>query len=635
VRELTTQFRLFRLCSLVSVGALVLSLFASTALAPALFAQPAPSASPRVTKVEPPNWWIGLSPEVMLLLSGENLDGATVSCDTPGVTITKSKVTAAGRYMFIWAAIGNNASVGTAKFHLHSASGETAFDLPLLQRASPDGRYQGFSEDDVMYLIMPDRFADGDPSNNDIGPVKGVFDRSAPRAYHGGDLRGIQNHLGYLSDLGVTTIWLTPIVDNADDTGRDYHGYGAVVEYAVEEHLGTLADLQSLTAAAHKNGLKLILDFVPNHIGPTHPWAALPPEPDWFNGTREHHTASTGDFQYVTDPHAPEKFWHDVEDGWFGNILPDMNQNNPDVARYFIQNALWWAEQTGIDGYRLDTFPYVSRAFWSEWHRALKQAYPQMTTVGEVLNRDPSVVSFFAGGRAQFDGIDSRVSSLFDYPMYFATREGLLAAGNPKRVVDTLASDQLYPSPDRLVTIVGNHDMPRLAGIPGITPGQIRLAFSIVLTLRGIPQLYYGDEIGIQGGDDPDNRRDFPGGFPGDARNAFLASGRTTDEQALYSYVQALLKLRRDHVALREGALWQLHWDDSTYSFARVARNERLVVVLNAGPSAKTLRFSLAETPVADASRVTRIFGDPDAAIQGGEFIVSLKPHDFAVYSIQ
>jgi glycosidase len=219
--------------------------------------------------------------------------------------------------------------------------------------------------------------------------------------------------------------------------------------------------------------------------------------------------------------------------------------------------------------------------------------------------------------------------------MYFATREGLLAAGNPKRVVDTLASDQLYPSPDRLVTIVGNHDMPRLAGIPGITPGQIRLAFSIVLTLRGIPQLYYGDEIGIQGGDDPDNRRDFPGGFPGDARNAFLASGRTTDEQALYSYVQALLKLRRDHVALREGALWHLHWDDSTYSFARVARNERLVVVLNAGPSAKTLRFSLAETPVADASRVTRIFGDPDAAIQGGEFIVSLKPHDFAVYSIQ
>ncbi len=595
----------------------------------------ATGAAPRITKIEPPNWWTGLTPEVMLLLSGENLDGATVSCDTPGVTITKSKVTAAGRYLFIWAAISRGATVGTAKFHVKAATGATGFDFPLLKRASPDGRYLGFSQDDVIYLIMPDRFADGDPSNDDIGPVKGVFNRSDPRAYHGGDLRGIQNHLDYLTGLGVTTIWLTPIVDNADTTGRDYHGYGAVDEYAVEEHLGTLADLQSLSAAVHKDGLKLVLDFVPNHIGPTHPWAALPPEPDWFHGTREHHTAATGDFQFVTDPHAPEKFWHDVEDGWFANVLPDLNQDNPDVARYFIQNALWWAEQTGIDGYRLDTFPYVSRSFWSQWHQALNQAYPRMTTVGEVLNKDPSVVSFFAGGRAQYDGIDSGVTSLFDYPMYFATREGLLAAGSPKRVVDTLASDHLYPSPDRLVTIVGNHDMPRLAGIPGITPAQIRLAFSIVLTLRGIPQLYYADELGMKGGDDPDNRRDFPGGFPGDPRNAFFASGRTPDEQALFAYVQALLKLRRDHLALREGALWHLHWDDSTYAFARVAENERLVVVLNAGNSEKTVRFSLAETPIAGAAGVTRIFGDPDAAIQSGEFVVSMKPHDFAVYSIQ
>jgi glycosidase len=591
--------------------------------------------APRVTKVEPPNWWAGLTPDLMLLVSGEGFLGATVSCSTPGVRITDSKATAGGHYLFVWMTFEDGGpAAGPEKFLVRAANGgETSFELPIAARSSPQGKYQGFSPNDVMYLIMPDRFADGDVTNDKPATI---VNRADARAYHGGDLRGIEQHLDYLRDLGVTTIWLTPIVDNTDSTGRDYHGYGAVDEYAVEEHLGTMADLQSLVAAAHKDGLKLILDFVPNHVGPEHPWAALPPESEWFHGTREHHTEATGDFQFVTDPHAPEKYWHNVLDGWFANMLPDLNQDNPDVERYYIQNALWWAESTGIDGYRLDTFPYVPRKFWSDWHAALRRVYPQMTTVGEVFNGEPPIVSFFAGGRAQNDGIDSGVTTVFDYPMFFAEREGVVEKGSVKRVVETLAADHLYPHADELVTIVGNHDVPRLAGMAGITPEQVKLVFSLVLTLRGIPQLYYGDEIGMKGGGDPDNRRDFPGGFPGDTANAFMQMGRTPEQQAIFAHVQKLLALRREHGALRNGELWNLFWDDSAYAFARASGDEKLIVVINAGATVHDLRFSLEQTPVERAAHLVRLFGDEDAKINDGhELVVTMKQRDLAIYAVQ
>jgi neopullulanase len=277
----------------------------------------------------------------------------------------------------------------------------------------------------------------------------------------------------------------------------------------------------------------------------------------------------------------------------------------------------------------------VPRKFWSDWHAALRRVYPHMTTVGEVFNGEPPIVSFFAGGRAQNDGIDSGVTSVFDYPMFFAEREGVVQKGSATRVVETLAADHLYPHADELVTIVGNHDVPRLAGMPGITQEQVKLVFSVVLTLRGIPQLYYGDEIGMKGGGDPDNRRDFPGGFPGDKADAFTAAGRTPEQQAIFAYVQALLKLRREHDALRSGSLWHLHWDDSAYAFARVAGDEKLVVVFNAGAKADEMRFSLDETPVAGAARVTRLFGDEDARIDGHELVVTMKARDLAVFAVQ
>jgi glycosidase len=585
--------------------------------------------------MDPPNWWVGFTPNLMVLASGENLEGATVTCDRDGVRLTRSKVTAGGKYLFLWLEIALHVRAGDIAIQIATSSGKTSVNFSLLAREPSQGKFQGFSPEDAIYLIMPDRFADGDPSNDPPAASPGTYDRSKARAYHGGDFRGIRDHLDYLRDLGVTAIWLTPIVDNDNSSAQDYHGYGAVDEYAVEEHFGTQKDLQDLVAAAHAKGIKVIFDFVPNHIGPKHPWVAAPPEPDWFHGTKEHHLIASGDFQFLTDPHAPPKYWRNVVEGWFANVLPDMNQENPDVAEYFIENALWWAEETGIDGYRLDTFPYVSREFWSQWHRTLRQVYPRITTVGEVMNGDPVITSFFAGGRAQNDGIDSGVTAVFDYPFYYALRQGLIENNSPARIVGVLAQDHLYPHPDLLVTFAGNHDVSRLASAKGASLEKIKLAFSIVLTMRGTPELYYGDEIGMTGGDDPDNRRDFPGGFPGDKQNAFTQSGRTAEQQEIFTHVQELLSLRKEHPALRNGELWHISWDESAYAFARTTSEERLLVVFNSGASAKTLHLAFGDTPLQGAQKVTPLLGEHGAELSGDAVDLKLAPNELDIFSVQ
>jgi neopullulanase len=585
--------------------------------------------------MDPPNWWVGFTPNVMILAAGQNLGNATVTCDRDGVRLTHSKVTASGKYLFLRLEIAPDARAGDAAIQIVTPSGKTSVNFSLLAREPSQGRVQGFSPDDVIYLIMPDRFADGDPSNDPPSASPGTYDRSKARAYHGGDFRGIRDHLDYLGDLGVTAIWLTPIVDNDNSSAQDYHGYGAVDEYAVEEHFGSQKDLQELVAAAHAKGIKVIFDFVPNHIGPKHPWVAAPPEPDWFHGTKEHHLIASGDFQFLTDPHAAPKYWRNVVEGWFANVLPDMNQENPDVAEYFIENALWWAEETGIDGYRLDTFPYVSRQFWSEWHRALRQVYPRMTTVGEVMNGDPVITSFFAGDRTQNDGIDSGVTAVFDYPFYYALREGLIENNSPARIVGVLAEDHLYPHPDLLVTFAGNHDVARLASEKGASLDKIKLVFSVVLTMRGTPELYYGDEIGMTGGDDPDNRRDFPGGFPGDKQNAFTQSGRTAEQQEIFSHVQKLLSLRKEHPALRHGQLWHISWDELSYAFARTTSEERLLVVFNSGATTKTLRLAFAGTPLQGAQKLAPLLGKAGVETKNDTADLMLAPNQLEIFSVQ
>jgi glycosidase len=595
----------------------------------------APSAAPTITKVEPPDWWIGLTPRLMLLLWGRHLEGATISCRYPGFAVTREKVTGGGRYLFVWARIRSKALPGNVPCTVRGPSGTTSLRFPLDRRPPANGKFQGLSDSDVIYLIMVDRFADGDLGNDHLPDMPGTFDRSKPRAYHGGDLQGIIEHLNYLHGLGVTTLWLTPIVANAKNSPEDYHGYSAVDEYAVNEHFGSLAGLRQLVADAHRDHLKVLFDYVVNHVGPKNPWVVHPPEPDWFHGTLAHHLVASDNFQNLADPHAPLSLQRNVLDGWFANILPDLNQDNPDVAQYFIQNAIWWAEETGIDGYRLDTFPFVPRSFWAKWHQALHQIFPHFFTVGEVFNADPDITSFFAGGRVRFDGVDSGVTTVFDYPFYFALRSVILRGAPVEEMVDVLAHDRDYARPQLLVPFLGNHDVPRFASAPGSSMQKLKLAFSILLTMRGIPELYYGDEIGMTGGSDPDNRHDFPGGFPGDPQNAFVASGRTPAQEEIFSHVQRLLHLRQNHPALRRGQLWNIGWDEHCYAFARVSRLERLLIVFNAAPGEHTIHLSFGDTPLAGGKTVRLIYGSSALRLRENRADVTLRGEGFGVWSVQ
>lgn len=612
--------------------------------------QKADEAAPAVTKVEPPNWWVGLTPEVMLLLSGHDLEATHVSCNIQTLHVSRTEATAGGSYLFVWLKIGSDTKSGTAVCRITTPRGTTSFELPLAARAPTLGKFQGLSQDDVMYLIMPDRFANGDTTNDEPAEAPGSHDRAKPRAYHGGDLLGIKNHLQYLKDLGVTTLWLTPIVKNG--AAQDYHGYGAVDLYAVDPHLGSLKNYQDLVAAAHQQGMKIFFDAVPNHVGPKHPWVTNPPLPDWFHGTLQHHidsfspvkgtfygkaggqAVSSDPFEALVDSHAPGRMRKNLTEGWFFGVLPDMNTENPLVAQYLQQNSVWWVEISGLDGYRVDTFPYVGRKFWADWHAGLRRIYPRLTTVGEVFHPDPSVTSFFVGGVKRYDGIDSGLSTVFDYPMYFTLRDVLLRNAPAGRIADVLRHDSLYSRPDALVPFFGNHDVPRFASEPGSSVAKQELAFGLTLALRGIPEIYYGDEIGMPGGGDPDNRRDFPGGWPGDASDAFTPSGRTRDQQEIFSYAQSLLRLRRDHAALRTGRLWHLASDEFSYVFARESEEERLVVAFNNSGQPRELRLPLNDTPAQRAAGISLLFGEAQADLAGAEIHVIMPAQSLSIFTL-
>ena len=597
-------------------------------------------------KVEPPNWWLKLTPELMILVSGRHLEATGVSCNLANLVVERTQATAGGDYLFVWLKLEPETKSGTAVCRITTPAGTTSFELPLAARAQTIHKFQGITLDDVMYLIMPDRFADGDPTNDEPAEAPGSHDRSKARAYHGGDLRGIREHLDYLKELGVTTLWLTPIVKNG--ATEDYHGYGAVDLYAVEPHLGNLREYQELTAAAHQQGMKIAFDIVPNHVGPKHAWVSKAPLPDWFHGTAQRHMNSSAPingafyggtenqghdpFEAIVDPHARPRLSRNLTEGWFVNLLPDMNTENPVVAEYLLQNAIWWTESSGLDGFRVDTFPYVSRQFWARWHAGLRKIYPQLTTIGEVFHPDASVTSFFAGGQRRFDGIDTGVSTLFDYPMYFVLRDVLLNGAPAGRIADVLRHDSLYPRPESLVTFFGNHDVARFASAPGSSASKLKLAFGLTLTLRGIPQLYYGDEIGMPGSGDPDNRRDFPGGWGDDAKNAFTEAGRTREQQEIFAYVQTLLRLRREHPALRDGRLWHLLSDEGSYVFLREADEERLLVVFNNSAQTRELSIPVNDTPAQGAARASRLLGESSAEVANKEIHVHTPGRSLTIF---
>jgi glycosidase len=385
--------------------------------------------------------------------------------------------------------------------------------------------------------------------------------------------------------------------------------------------------------AAHAAGIKVIQDQVANHSGPYHAWVADPPTATWFNGTVEEHLANTWQTWTLADPHASPQLQRATLDGWFIDILPDLNQGDPEAAAYVIQNSLWWVGVAGFDGIRQDTLPYVPRRFWRDWMAALKREHPALRVVGELFDGDPALVSFYQGGRAGHDGIDTGIDTLFDFPLFFPLRRAF-AEGKPVReAAMALAHDHLYPRPHELVTFLGLHDVARFMNEPGATPEGLRLAFTFLLTTRGTPLIYYGDEIGLPGGNDPDNRRDFPGGWPGDARDAFSAAGRTPEEDAVFQHVRRLTRLRAQHEALRRGALVQLLADEQVYAFARKSEASSAVVILNNAARPAEVDVDVRAAGLPDGTRLADGLGAlPAAAVRGGRLRAALPPRSAGVY---
>jgi glycosidase len=585
-----------------------------------------------IDKVDPPNWWAGM-PKPMLLVRGEGLSGAAFTLSDSALGVEKTVVSENGHWAQVWlAASPAQPETVRLKATRGAATAEVSYTFAP-RRAATDGM-AGFSSRDVMYLIMTDRFADGDTHND--GPlaksaessVEAARERAKPRGWHGGDLRGIIEHLDYLQQLGLTTVWTTPVYQN--HSPDSYHGYGATDLYAVNEHYGTLDDLKALAAALHARGMKLVLDTVPNHVGAAHPWVNDEPAPDWFHGTKAHHLNAETHYTPLIDPHAPERDTVAQLHGWFADVLPDMDTESPAVALYLRQNAVWWIEQTGADGLRIDTLTYVDRPFWNAFNGELKELYPRLTEVGEVLTSDALVVSSFQGGVTRA-GVDTRLTTPFDFPTNFALRDVFDKEEPMTKLADVLAMDSLYAHPDRLVTLLGNHDMPRFAE-GAKNPAAERLAFAYLMTTRGLPQLYSGDEIGMKGGEDPDNRRDFPGGFAGAQTDAFTAAGRTPEQQQMFSWVSNLAKARQAHPALACGAEQVLATDADWMVYLRDAGHadcagsqERVLIAIHRGPKADDRTVPVAQTWMAGC-RV----GSPEFGARGSTVAVegeTLKLH--------
>ena len=588
---------------------------------------------PTIDKVDPPNWFAAM-PSPMLLVHGTGLAGATFS----GAKTRKTLTSPNGH----WALVEldtRGLRAGTLQLTARTAAGSAHFAYALAPRRTEG--VSGFSPADVMMCIMPDRFADGDLANDHLAGFP-AMDRSAPRAYHGGDLKGVIDHLDYLQELGVTAVWLTPVLAN-DPARQDYHGYGAADMYAVEPRLGTLKEYQTLASELHRRHMKLLYDDVPNHVGPGSPWVKDPPLPNWFHGSAAEHTEATYDFGKITDPHLPENAAAAELNGWFANVLPDMNQQNPWVAQYEVQNMIWWIEETGLDGLRIDTFPFVQRKFWQGYLSELKRFYPRLTSVGEVDSPDPTIDSYFAGDRT-IAGVDTGLDTPFDYPYFFALRD-VLVHGKPFSTFESsLRQDWLYPHPERLVTILGNHDQMRFMSEPGATPELMRLATGLTLTLRGTPQLYIGDEVLMEGKGDPDNRQDFPGGFAGDAANAFVAEGRTPAQARMHDFTAALGQLRARTPALKGGAQQDLVVDNDAFAFVRTAGGvlegsacrvtgaASILVVVNKSGAEKTVGVPSAGTVLEGCSGLSYLFGDR-GTVQG--MSVKLPAFGFALYRLE
>jgi glycosidase len=625
--------------ALRGTGAALLILLAGLAC----FALPQ-ADSPSISKVEPPSWWANhtVNP-VRLLIRGKNLSGARLRATRPQTVVADVRENRSGTYLFVSIRVNRSAQPGEYPLVLETAHGRATVPFRLNPALDSSRNFQGINTDDVIYLIMTDRFSDGDATNNlPPGAPAEANDRRNPRAYHGGDFRGVINHLSYLKELGVTAIWLTPWYDNWNGVkncdkpwcpSTYYHGYHAIDYYGVEDHFGDLKMLRELIEKAHALGLKVIQDQVANHIGSQHPWAGDPPLDNWFHGTVHNHLLDRFQNSVLLSPHANQEEVRNTLDGWFSDDMPDMNQDEPEVARYEIQNSLWWVGMTGIDGIRQDTIQYIPRFFIHNLSNALHDEYPRMWMVGEVFERDAAQTAFFIGGHTGWDGIDTKLDSDFDFSLWNVSLE-VFSNHKPMRALrDQLKYDALYPDSSKVTTLTNNHDTRRFMSLEGATLEGAMLHTAFVLTVRGTPQLYSGEEIAMEGKDDPDNRRDFPGGFPGDRKNAFSSGERTSTQQRMWQWTRDWIKLRRDHSAIRHGRLIDLFYDDEVYAYARQDGRETIIIAINRAAGKKQFPVPAKSVGLPDGTELIPISGTGEkSAVMSGTATLEIAPKTAMAY---
>ncbi|MPR36497.1 glycoside hydrolase family 13 protein [Salmonirosea aquatica] len=579
------------------------------------------SQSVTVDRIEPLNWWVGMKdPRLQLIMHGKNISGSSVDIAYPGVKIERVSKVENPNYLFVDLTLSPDCRAGTLSIQLYQdVETRKGRRKDTTQRIAKSYTYelkartdfvkaQGVDASDFIYLLMPDRFSNGDPSNDKFADMADTqADRANPFLRHGGDLQGIINHLDYFKELGVTALWLTPVLENDQPLTNEggtlrsaYHGYGFTDHYQVDKRFGGNALYKKFVEAAHANGLKVIQDAVYNHVGINHWLIRDLPAKDWLHQWPTYTNTSYKD-QPLVDPYASRIDREVTSNGWFVPFLPDLNQDNPYVANYLLQHALWTVEYFGIDAWRVDTYIYNNLEFMNRLNAALLEEYPKIHIYGESWVNSVPNQAYFQRNTINVP-FKSNLPGGCDFQLQFAINDALNQKPGwnegVQRIYQVLGQDYLYEDPSRNVVFLDNHDMDRYLSVIGDNLQKYRMGLIWLLTTRGIPQMYYGTEILMKNFKNPSDaevRRDFPGGFPGDRENKFIASGRNQAENEAFDFVKKLANYRKGTPALNSGMLMQYTPVDGVYVYFRYNDQKTIMVVMNANEqdySLKTGRFA-------------------------------------------
>ena len=555
----------------------------------------------QLERVEPVFWWAEMkSPHLQLMVYGENISETDVSLDYPGVELISVSKVQNPNYLFIDLKFSENVKPGSFDL-LFQKENETieTYKYELKARKKGSASRKGFDQSDVIYLITPDRFVNGNPDNDQVEGMKELPDRTDKDGRHGGDIRGIINSLDYLQEMGFTAVWLNPVLEN-NMTQVSYHGYSATDFYKVDPRYGSNEEYRELNDELDKRGMKLIMDMIFNHCGSEHWWMEDLPMPNWINNYPNYKITSH-QRTVNQDPHASKSDYEAMVEGWFVPTMPDLNQENEFMSTYLIQNSIWWIEYVGLEGIRQDTWPYPDKHMMTEWTKRVLEEYPDFNIVGEEWSLNPAIVSYWQKGQNNFDGYECHLPSLMDFPLQSAVSRGLTNeegwGSGLIEMYEMLANDFLYPDPDNLVVFPDNHDMSRFFVQMGEDVDLLKMGIAYFLTIRGVPQLYYGTEVLMthEGSDHGNIRAEFPGGWNDHKTNAFTGEGLTSEQKEMQQYISIIQNWRKNKEVVHTGKLMHFTPEDGIYTYFRYDEDETVMVVLNKNQEEKSLstkRFS-------------------------------------------